>query len=162
MTASDFRMDGTICGHIQRDLIPITIIQTTQTVVQIFSAVLRPLTVQRNQENNMSRAKTAEEAQAEFLQAVRGIAQQWADVPHHTVQERCEGVAFSILSLVDGTSVGFPSLDLVLRPHEEDRQFAIDNGDDWYSDGQVINESYLHEQFYTSPSGSSTKPENPS
>jgi hypothetical protein len=60
----------------------------------------------------------------------------------------CEQTAFNILVLLDGMAGGFPSLDLVLRPHPDDKPDAESNGEDWYLDGMTINdEVLLHDLF---------------
>ena len=95
----------------------------------------------------MSRAKTAEEVRKELLESIRVLVGYWSrqNMPE---LEKIEGVAFSILNIIDGTSRGLPSIDLTLRPHPDDKQYAIDNGDDYYEDGMVINaDCYLHDEY---------------
>ncbi len=98
----------------------------------------------------MSRAYTAEEVRAMFIGAARAMASYWATAPDAgTVQERCEGVAFSLLNCIDGTSGSFPcALDLVLSPHPDDKAFHIDEGENYFEPGMVINDAMLHEMFY--------------
>lgn len=96
----------------------------------------------------MSKARTPEELRENLLAHCRWLANYWAKERPHDVKAACEGVAFSILTYLDGCSSS-PSFDLVLRPHPDDKQFHIDNGDDWIEDGTVINaDCYLHEMFY--------------
>ena len=93
----------------------------------------------------MSREKTKEEVRQEFIDMVKARTHYWATAKGDmTVQERCEGVAFSLMNIFDGTS-GLPAFDIVVRPHPADKQFHIDEGDDYYPDGMVINDDcYLH------------------
>ena len=64
-------------------------------------------------------------------------------------EDACNGGAFGILVLIDGMSGDSPGLDLVLRPHEDDKQDAIDEGDNYYEDGMVINEGVmLHDLWH--------------
>ena len=62
--------------------------------------------------------------------------------------EKCNGLAFSILNIFDGTSIELPAMDIVLRPHEDDKEYLRGEGMDWFEDGMVINDCYLHELFY--------------
>jgi hypothetical protein len=102
-----------------------------------------------------SRAYTAEEARATFLSAVRGAVRYWASLPENdratgeqmTVLSRCDGVAFSILNILDGTSSAMPAIDMLLAPHETDKQFFIDEGENWYEPKMLINNTMLHEQY---------------
>ena len=95
----------------------------------------------------MSRAKTAEEARKDLFESIRVLVGYWSrqDVPE---LKKLEGVAFSILNIIDGTSGDLPSLTLTLSTHPDDRQYAIDNGDDYYEDGMMINaDCYLHDEY---------------
>lgn len=98
----------------------------------------------------MSREYTKEEVREMVLDHMRHLAHYWATTPNAgTVKERCEGVAFSILNIFDGTSSGLPAFDLVVSPHPDDKQFHIDEGENYMPDGLVINEDcHLHDLFY--------------
>lgn len=96
----------------------------------------------------MSRAKTTEEARLNFLDQIRGLTDYWANLSgDHDAKYRCEGVAFSMLSLIDGCS-GMPAMDISLAPHEDDKQFHIDNDENWYEPGMVINDCMLHDLWH--------------
>jgi hypothetical protein len=94
----------------------------------------------------MSRAKTAEEVREEFLGHIRHLAFYWSRTAGLSPRERCDGLAFSILNIFDGTSP-LPAIDLVLAPHPDDEQYHRANNEDWYEPGQVINDCYLHELY---------------
>jgi hypothetical protein len=97
----------------------------------------------------MSEAYTKEEVRDQFLHQVRGLAKYWSTVPGRTDLEKCEGLAFSIMNIFDGTSMVLPAMDITLRPHEDDKQFCIDNNEKYYEDGMVINDDcMLHERFF--------------
>lgn len=98
----------------------------------------------------MSRAKTVEEVRKEFLDQVRVIASYWASLPDKSDSDRCDGVAFSILNILDGTS-SMPAFDLLVSPHESDKEFNIDEGDNYYEDKMMINDCMLHDEYYESP-----------
>lgn len=96
-------------------------------------------------------AKSKDDVHDEFLASVRELCVYWSKVPADSDIRRCEGVAFSILTLIDGCS-SMPAMDLVVRPHPEDKQYNQDNGDDWYQDGMVFNDDcMLHDSFYINP-----------
>ncbi len=95
------------------------------------------------------RAWTKEEVQEKFLNHLRAIAKYWANEACQTAQERCDGVAFSILSLIDGSILGLPAIDLALCPHESDEAFCRSNGENWFEDGMIINDDVaLHEMWH--------------
>jgi hypothetical protein len=66
-----------------------------------------------------------------------------------SAEERCDGLAFSILNIFDGTSSDLPAMDIVLRPHEDDKEYNIDNGDKWFEDGMAINDDVtMHDMWH--------------
>lgn len=97
----------------------------------------------------MNNAHTVDEVKEQLISSIRNICHYWANLPNKSDIDRCEGVAFSILNIIDGTSAGLPSMDLVLRPHPDDMQFNLDNGDNYYEDGMVVNsDCYLHDMLF--------------
>lgn len=101
-----------------------------------------------------ARAYTKEEVRAQFLDQTRMLVKYWSTVLIETLstrddlQRRCEGVAFSILTLIDG-STDFPALDLALAPHPNDKAFHQGEGSNWYEPGMVINDDVsLHDLFF--------------
>jgi hypothetical protein len=96
------------------------------------------------------RAKTVEEVRAEFIQRVKAIANHWAtEQEPMSLKFRCDGVASSILALIDGAYLGFPAIDMMAAPHDEDKEFSIENGENWYEKNQVFNDCQLHEMFHS-------------
>jgi hypothetical protein len=94
------------------------------------------------------RAFTVEEARAAFLEQVRMRASFWAHLPNTTQEAACDGVVFSILNILDGSS-SLPAMDIVLRPHPDDKEFLKDSGENWHEPGTVINgDVMLHEVYY--------------
>lgn len=86
------------------------------------------------------RAFTKEEAREIFVDHMKGIISYWAEVPNQTDYERCEGVMHSVLTTFDGNSLPLPALDIVVRPHQEDKPYAIDHGMNYFEDGTVLND----------------------
>jgi hypothetical protein len=96
----------------------------------------------------MSSEKPAGEVKDELLDHIRCVADYWARLPDKTPKERCDGVAFSILTMIDGCSGGMPAFDLLVSPHEDDKKYNIDNGNDYYQPKMMINDCMLHDEFY--------------
>lgn len=94
------------------------------------------------------RAYTTEELRDTLLEEVRQIARHWADPKiDRDLQGRCNGVAFSILALLDGCNIGIPTIDLVFQPHESDKASSIRRGENWIEPGSVL-DTGLHDCFY--------------
>ena len=84
-----------------------------------------------------------------FMHSIKNSINYWSKLDDRNTKEKLEGLAFSILNIFDGTSSDMPALDIVLRPHEDDKKFREEEGDDYFVDGMCINdESMLHEEFY--------------
>lgn len=97
------------------------------------------------------RAYTAEEVTDIFLEHLRRTARYWAGLPEQTPLQKCEGVVFSILAMLDGDAMGLPAIDLVLHPHEEDKEFHRSQGSNWFEPGMAFNANVaLHEIVYRS------------
>ena len=96
------------------------------------------------------RAKTVKETREEFLRAIRGIAKYWGetDTRPMSAQERCDGVAFSILVLLDGGTLGFPAVDMYPAPHEDDQKYHEKHGENWFNPDVAFNNCQLHEFFH--------------
>lgn len=100
----------------------------------------------------MSRPYTEAEVRERFLDHVRAVSKYWADIPFKTAQERCDGVAFSIMVMLDGETFGLPGFTVSPRPHDDDRKFHEERGENWYP-GPLPDDicdigGALHEYFY--------------
>lgn len=95
-----------------------------------------------------SRAYTATEVREGLLEHLRGLARYWAELPGKSAQERCDGLAFSILNVFDGTTLVLPAMDISLAPHSSDRGENKRLGAKWFQPGMVINRCMLHELYY--------------
>ena len=93
------------------------------------------------------RAFTAEEVTEKILEHIRTMVKYWAEIPGQNIKSRCDGVAFSILAMLDGASLELPAITLKLDPHESDKDFCINQGENWFEAGMEIAEP-LHELFY--------------
>jgi hypothetical protein len=78
----------------------------------------------------------------------------WATLPdvdnatgrQMTVSDRCDGVAFSILTMLDGSSSNLPGFALRPTPHPDDKAFNIAEGENWFDPGCEIVDA-LHEHY---------------
>lgn len=96
----------------------------------------------------MSKEISEKEMRENFLGHLRHLAQYWANQPDQTPLDRTQGMAHSILCIFDGCFGALPAFDLVVRPHESDKQFCIDNEEDYYVDGMEIECGSLKNQFF--------------
>ena len=101
-------------------------------------------------ESSEPRAITPEELRDQLLGHMRQMAKYWAEVDsdrHHTILDRINGFGHSVLAMLDGESIGLPAFDLVAKPHEDDKQYQIDNEENWIEDETRISDT-LHDHWY--------------
>ena len=96
------------------------------------------------------RAYTKEEAQRAILEQIAHTVDYWEKESRRPdARGKLTGLAFSILAMIDGSNIGIPAIDLVLRPHPDDEQYHKDEGENWWEDGMAINdEVHLHEMWH--------------
>ena len=99
---------------------------------------------------------TREEARRRFLKTVKSIADYWAHESRAaTAKEKCDGVAFSILVLLDGGNCGNPAYTVIPTPNKDDKSYCVERGLDFYEDvpdsvtATDIGQGCLHEEFQT-------------
>lgn len=85
----------------------------------------------------MSREYTQQEIQNEFLNNIRGMVDTWSQADMSD-KGKLLGLAFSILAMIDGTTPGFPQIELVLNPHPDDKQYRTKQGLNYYPEGATI------------------------
>tara|TARA_Y100001956_G_scaffold62595_2_gene62694 strand:- start:2811 stop:3602 length:792 start_codon:yes stop_codon:yes gene_type:complete len=94
-----------------------------------------------------SHAITQDKALANFIDECISVAKYWGK-EGKTSEEAADGAVFSMLNVIDGCKINLPLMDVVLRPHPEDKAYCIGKGEDYYIDGQVINgDTMLHEEY---------------
>lgn len=101
------------------------------------------------------RELTEEEVRDNFLDHVRNMVFYWQNQQKqgYPINDCIEGVAFSLLVAIDGgTSLGC-SFILAPMPHEENKEYNIENGENYYpenhnSDVKCDIGGSLHEHFY--------------
>lgn len=100
----------------------------------------------------MSRAYTKEEVRKMFLDKVRSSVDCWAKTPGRTEKEKLEGLAFTILVLLDG-GTDLPSFLVIPSPHESDKEYCEDRNENYFPEPKVPENSCdiagcLHEKFH--------------
>jgi len=86
------------------------------------------------------REYTLEEVRHIFLSHVENCVSYWDKVtldraPNDTrtdQRNRLEGLAFSIMSALDGCAMGVPGFIVAPSPHPSDKQFHIDEGENYF------------------------------
>lgn len=94
------------------------------------------------------RELTCREAQERFIKSLMRIALEWHGHENKTEWEKMEGMLFSILSMIDGSSCAEPGFDLIASQSEEDIAYHAEHGEDWYPVDEAFNDIPLHEIFH--------------
>lgn len=82
---------------------------------------------------NEPRAYTTEEVRDKILSHMHNLVKFWAHESRVTdVEVKLDGLAFSILSMLDGCSINLPAFNLVPDPHPDDMEYHRENGDNWF------------------------------
>lgn len=96
-------------------------------------------------------AFTEEEVRELFVDRCRETAHYWAaEERGGTVKDRCEGVAFSILAMIDGVA-DFPAIDMICAGDDEETiQEKTARGKKHFAEGTWITDPSveLHGIFY--------------
>lgn len=102
------------------------------------------------------RAWMQEEIRSRFLAHVWSLVRYWgghdgSNVEKDRPKDEClEGLAFSLLSAIDGSAMALTAFSLMPIPDESDEQFMKENGANWYPNDVDI-AGGLHELFYSHP-----------
>ena len=99
----------------------------------------------------MSREYTTEEVREKFLKHVINLTTCWNGVKERTCLEKLEGLAFSMLVLLDG-GTELPGFIVAPAPHEDDKEYLKKQNENWFPENNKpsINcniAGYLHELF---------------
>lgn len=100
----------------------------------------------------MSREKTLEEMQKEFLSHVWTMIDWWdKETRVSSPREKLEGLAHSILTAIDGESAAVPGYKLIPMMAEEDKKYYIAHSENYYPEGVDIagslNDMLFNEEF---------------
>lgn len=82
---------------------------------------------------NEPREWTVDEVREKFLEAVRRRVEYWEkETRVASVRDRLDGLAFTILAMLDGSSMEMPGFVLIPCPHEDDKKYLQSQGENWY------------------------------
>jgi hypothetical protein len=80
-----------------------------------------------------TRAYTPDEVQEKFLRQVWRYISYWErESRAETSQAKMEGLAHSILSMIDGSNIGLPAWILAPLPHADDKAYNQANGEKYF------------------------------
>ena len=99
------------------------------------------------------REYTAEEARQMLIKHISHVVDYWAE-QDGSPEWICQGVAFSILTMLDGCAGMLPGFLIAPSPHEDDREYNIEHGENWWPENHdaVLNGELggsLHDEFMT-------------
>lgn len=94
----------------------------------------------------MSREFTKEEVREQVLKHVKTMVAYWSslDLPP---ADKCDGIAFSILTMIDGVA-SVPPLSLWVETSEEWQQDSKNRGEDYYPLKVCINDDVMLHELY--------------
>lgn len=108
-------------------------------------------TITHNSMPTTPRQFTEQEVRKQFLDHIHYLVDYWNVADRETTKEKLNGLAFSILACLDGESE-FPGFIVAPTPHEDDKQYHIDNNENYYPENNVDVEcdiaGSLHDEFY--------------
>lgn len=89
----------------------------------------------------MSRAYTEEEIKNKILHHLAHLVDYWSDndiIKRETTKERMQGLVHSMLAFMGGRTLGCCALDIVAAPHEDDKEYHISEGENYFEDGTRV------------------------
>ncbi len=98
---------------------------------------------------NTPRPYTEEEATCILMDKIWRCIEHWEmESRAPSPREKMEGLAYSILTILDGESLGMPGvqLNVQLTPHPSDEQYLKSQGENWFPQGMVLRTA-LHDAF---------------
>ena len=96
---------------------------------------------------------TEAEVRERLLRKIWAIIDYWdKETRVSTTREKLEGLAFSILSTLDGSDITLPAFIVAPDPHPDDREYRQQHGDDWFPENHTADikcdlSGSLHELF---------------
>lgn len=95
----------------------------------------------------MSRKYTEEEIREIFIKQVWSNIQYWKNEKRApTLDEKLEGLAFSMLVMLDGGNASMPKFVVAPNPHPDDKDYHIENGENYFPEDCDISGG-LHDLF---------------
>lgn len=95
--------------------------------------------------NSKPREYTKDEVKEKLIKHLCGVLEYWYnEIETNDTRDKMEGLLFSILSTLDGSSMDIPGFKLIPSIDPTDKDFHIKMGENWYNDKDDIG-GYLHE-----------------
>jgi hypothetical protein len=95
--------------------------------------------------NSKPREYTVKETQEKLIRYLWGVLDYWLYESRATnTRDKMEGLLFTILSTLDGSSADIPGFQLIPYVGTGDKEHHIKFGENWYNDKEDIG-GYLHE-----------------
>jgi hypothetical protein len=106
------------------------------------------------------REMTKDESVDKLLNQLATLSHYWAtlkpnpnsplesDRVEKTPLERCNGLVFSILAMIDGSNIGLPAFDLVPVQPEDDKEFLIARGEHYWPTHAINDDTHLHDRWH--------------
>jgi len=91
------------------------------------------------------RAYTQAEVTKGFLEHIQRLAVYWAD-QGVSKADACDGLAFSILSMLDGCAMATPGFTLTVDVDPDDKIYCQSAGENWVEPETKLTDS-LHDQW---------------
>jgi hypothetical protein len=105
------------------------------------------------------RAFTDKEVRQQLFASMRSLSKYWA-AQNGTIEDRMDGLCFSLLNIFDGNTMALPAIDITLdplpamklspAPHDSDKAYLKKQGENWYEKGMLINNCQMHEEWHPS------------
>jgi hypothetical protein len=93
------------------------------------------------------RGFTPAEMREKFLGKMRAYRDYWEAIPGRTTHDRLDGLCFSFLNILDGTSCGIPPFTLVPEIPEDDPHYLESQGENWWMSVPINEGVYLHDEW---------------
>ena len=82
-----------------------------------------------------------------LLKKIHSLVDYWHKETRVTdTREKLSGLAFSILSTLDGGGDGLPGFTVTSTPHSSDKDYAKEQGENWFPEG--VDLGCFHEHFH--------------
>src|ERR1051325_5807020 len=101
----------------------------------------------------MSVELTKKQVRDRFLNPVRALVPYWDSIETKSSREKLDGLAFSIMSALDGSAMALPRFVVAPAPHPDDKQYHIERGEDYYPEAPELDSDIsgcLHELYHRS------------
>ena len=80
----------------------------------------------------MSREWTQDEVRDKLIEHLKVMVRYWNSVDEIDTLEKLEGMAFSVLSMLDGCSMDVPGFIVAPCPHPDDKEYCKEEGENWF------------------------------